>query len=154
MHRDTIIDVLWGERPPASAVNKVQGYVSRLRRMLGSRLGDGADADLVATAGCCYRLDVDVSQLDLAAFVRLDRQADEAARGREPALACDRYEQALQLWRGDILADLDLLRDYPAALRLPVGVRRQSSATPKQPAWRGSMRRCCRTCGSCAQGIP
>ena len=32
---DRLIDVLWGESPPASALNSVHIYVSHLRRVLG-----------------------------------------------------------------------------------------------------------------------
>ena len=39
---DRIIDLLWGERPPATAVKTVQVYVSHLRRALG----DGRRRDL------------------------------------------------------------------------------------------------------------
>jgi transcriptional regulator with XRE-family HTH domain len=66
VHRDTIIDVLWGERPPSSAVNKVQGYVSRLRRMLGSRLGDGADADPGLPGRACRRDRLQAGAIDQA----------------------------------------------------------------------------------------
>src|SRR5262249_28791423 len=31
----TLVDELWGERPPATAVKALQGHVSRLRRVLG-----------------------------------------------------------------------------------------------------------------------
>jgi DNA-binding SARP family transcriptional activator len=34
LHREAIIDALWAERPPASAVAEVQGYISRLRQLL------------------------------------------------------------------------------------------------------------------------
>ena len=30
---DALLDELWGERPPDSATNMVQGYVSRLRKL-------------------------------------------------------------------------------------------------------------------------
>src|SRR3954471_9448736 len=32
--RDRLIDSLWGERPPASAVTALHGYVSNLRKVL------------------------------------------------------------------------------------------------------------------------
>ena len=32
--RDRLVDALWGERPPASAANGIQIYVSKLRRLL------------------------------------------------------------------------------------------------------------------------
>ena len=33
--RDRLVDVLWGESPPASAANSIQNYVSKLRRLFG-----------------------------------------------------------------------------------------------------------------------
>ena len=33
--RDRLVDELWGEEPPATAVTTVQVYVSRLRKLLG-----------------------------------------------------------------------------------------------------------------------
>jgi len=32
---ERLIDELWGEQPPASAIKNVQGYVSNLRKVLG-----------------------------------------------------------------------------------------------------------------------
>jgi large subunit ribosomal protein L1 len=50
LHRDAIIDALWGERPPASAAGKVQGYVSRLRRVLDPARERGQRAGFIASA--------------------------------------------------------------------------------------------------------
>ena len=120
LHRDAIIDALWGEQPPASAVPEVQGYVSRLRRLLGGRGPDGPPGSggvVVTVGGCCYRLDQAGGRLrvDLAGFRQLVRLARICSRP-DPARACDRYEQALGLWRGEILADVDLLRGHPATV--------------------------------------
>jgi DNA-binding SARP family transcriptional activator/transcriptional regulator with XRE-family HTH domain len=109
VHRDAIIDMLWGERPPASAVAEVQGYVSRLRKMLGDR-------ELVPASGACYRLAAGAGQLDLVTFRLLLGQARDAVARSDPAGGCEGYEQALGLWRGDVLADVDLARDHPAAV--------------------------------------
>ncbi len=122
LHRNEIIDLLWRQDPPASAVPVVQGYVSRLRRLLD----DGsAEAGITTVGGCCYRLNAAAGhvQLDLAMF----RQATRAAQGArpDPPRACDLYEQALGTWRGDLLADVDLLRGLPAA----VEVSRQHAET-------------------------
>jgi DNA-binding SARP family transcriptional activator/DNA-binding XRE family transcriptional regulator len=117
VHRDELVDVLWREKPPASAIAEVQGYVSRLRKLLGDGPARRADAELVTTAGgCCYRLNADAPRLDLVAFEALTRQAGEATALADPARACDRYERALGLWRGEILVDIDLLRNHPAAV--------------------------------------
>lgn len=117
VHREAIIDTLWGEQPPPSALAEVQGYVSRLRRLLGAGW-------VIMTEGGCYRLNVGPDRLDLARFGELTRRAGEAAPV-DPALACERYEQALRLWRGDVLADVDLLRGHPAAVNM---ARRRAEA--------------------------
>jgi DNA-binding SARP family transcriptional activator/DNA-binding XRE family transcriptional regulator len=115
VHRDAIIDMLWGARPPDSAVTQVQGCVSRLRRLLDDAAAQNAGARLlVTTGGCRYRLDIASDQLDLELFSRLTREARDAA-GQHPAHACRRYERALSLWRGDVLSDIGPLQDHPAA---------------------------------------
>jgi predicted ATPase/DNA-binding SARP family transcriptional activator len=78
-----IIDALWGEQPPASAVNLVHGYVRDLRRALGhSRVESIAGG---------YRLDTDGCTVDLDRFTAL---ADAG-----------RHREALALWRGAALAE-------------------------------------------------
>jgi hypothetical protein len=44
-------------------------------------------------------------------------EARDVAR-TDPAEACGKYEHALDLWRGDLLADVDLMRDHPAAIEV------------------------------------
>ena len=46
MHRETLIDALWDAEPPATAVNQVQTYVSRLRCALDP------DRSLRIRSGC------------------------------------------------------------------------------------------------------
>jgi DNA-binding SARP family transcriptional activator/DNA-binding XRE family transcriptional regulator len=115
LHRDAIIDLLWGEQPPASAVPEVQGYVSRLRAMMGGRSGA---APITTVGRCRYHLALGACglQLDLSAFRQAARDA-RAARA-DPARACDLYEHALGMWRGDILADIDLVRGHPAVVEV------------------------------------
>lgn len=118
LHRDAIIDVLWGTKPPASAVTQVHGYVSRLRKLLAARGDDGESAELICTVGAGYRLQAGRDQLDLAVFRQILDRAGRAAAQDRLAEACDLYEQALGLWRGDVLADIQLLRGHPAATEL------------------------------------
>lgn len=126
VHRNSIIDLLWGERPPSSAVAEVHGYISRLRRMLGDGPVRTGQAELVTTAGgCCYCLNTSPGHLDLAMFRQVILQAREAAARPDPAAACERYERALGLWHGDVLIDVDLLRGHPAAIE---ATRRRSEA--------------------------
>lgn len=118
VHREAIIDVLWPDRPPAHAVNLVQAHVSRLRRLLGPGSPALPQSELLATVGASYRLQAGQAQLDLLDFGRLAAVAREAASGRNDGAACRAYRQALDLWRGEPLADVDLLRGHPAVARL------------------------------------
>ncbi len=112
--RDVIVDVLWGERPPRSAVEEVQAYVSRLRQLLDPERPPRGRGGPVMLAGRCYRL-IDRIGLDLAEFGQLSRRADAASARGELRLACALYERSLGLWRGDVVADVDLLQGYLAA---------------------------------------
>jgi DNA-binding SARP family transcriptional activator/DNA-binding XRE family transcriptional regulator len=116
VHRDAIIDVLWGARPPASALSQLHGYVSRLRNLLAPR--PGGHPGPIATAGPRYRLQAGRSRLDLATFGQLARRADVVAAHGHLETACRLYEQALALWRGDVLSDVDLLHGHPAVTEL------------------------------------
>jgi predicted ATPase/DNA-binding SARP family transcriptional activator len=63
-----LIDVLWGEDPPATADKTLQGYIARLRKNLG--------AAAIVRAGTAYRLDLDVDRVDVARFRRLIASGD------------------------------------------------------------------------------
>ena len=98
MTAEQLIDGLWGEAPPASAVQSLQVYVHGLRKALG--------ADRIETAGRGYRVVVAAEELDLDRFERaLDRgrAALEAGRAND---AADDLREALAVWRGPALADL------------------------------------------------
>jgi DNA-binding SARP family transcriptional activator len=115
VHRETIIDALWGERPPETAVNLVQTYVSRLRRTLDPERSPRDPDRLFVSAGTSYRLRTSAGQLDLLDFRRL---AGNAHASRDPVTACRLYEKALGLWRDRPLADVDLLRGHIAVAEL------------------------------------
>jgi DNA-binding SARP family transcriptional activator/DNA-binding XRE family transcriptional regulator len=112
--RDVIVDMLWGERPPRSAAAEVHGYVSRLRRLLDPERAPRGHDGPVMLADTGYRLG-DGMGLDLAEFRQLSRRADEAGARGEFSRACALYERSLGLWRGEVLADVELLQDHPAA---------------------------------------
>src|SRR3954451_13903472 len=64
---DRIVDLLWGERPPATAVKTVQVYVSHLRRALVEQV--------VASSRGGYALGADSERIDA---MPLERLVDEA----------------------------------------------------------------------------
>jgi DNA-binding SARP family transcriptional activator/tetratricopeptide (TPR) repeat protein len=93
---DRLVDLLWPTAPPASARNTVQALVSRLRAVF--RAADGPE---LATEGPGYVLRADPATVDAHRFTALVRQA--RATGDETAVAL--LDEALELWRGDALAD-------------------------------------------------
>ncbi len=95
---DRLIDALWGERPPASAVKIVQGYVSSLRKVLG----DG----LLVTRGHGYVLQIELGQVDVDRFEAWVAEGRDALASGDPRRAAERLQEALRLWRGPPLADL------------------------------------------------
>ena len=97
MSSDRLIDELWGERAPASAIKIVQGYVSNLRKMLGG--------GRLVTRGRGYLLRIEPSQLDLDRFESLVAEGRRALRNRDARTAVARLRGALELWRGRPLAD-------------------------------------------------
>jgi DNA-binding SARP family transcriptional activator len=95
---DRLIDDVWGDDPPETAANVLQGYVSHLRRALGR--------DVIATRGRDYAIRLADGALDLHRFERLTASAAAArAQGRADA-AVDDLRAALALWRGPALSDL------------------------------------------------
>lgn len=91
---DRLIDLIWGERPPATAVASLQNFVSQLRKTLG--------ASVVQTTPPGYRLDITPEQLDLERF----RRTVDGAKAKAPEERADELRRALELWRGPALADL------------------------------------------------
>jgi DNA-binding SARP family transcriptional activator len=111
---DRLIDALWPARPPPSAASAVRTYVSALRRAL--RLGCvDQGSQLVAQPGG-YRLDLHASDLDLLAFEDFAADARTALAGGDPAVAAERFQAALALWRGRPFEDVPLAAGVESTL--------------------------------------
>ncbi|MFJ3802409.1 AfsR/SARP family transcriptional regulator [Streptomyces sp. NPDC090088] len=95
-----IVDALWGQDPPDTAVNVVQRHIGALRRLLEPDLPARGESRWLVRGSGGYRLDVDADSLDLLRFRALRRQADEAAQDGQPAAATELLMEALALWRG------------------------------------------------------
>jgi len=96
--RDRLIDDLWGEDPPASAVNALQVHVSHLRSAL-------AGADRVVRLGPGYRLNLTHDELDLHRFEDAWSEARQNLKAGEARQARDQLVAALALWRGEPLTE-------------------------------------------------
>lgn len=112
--RDMLIDAVWANRPPTTAVQLLRDHVSALRRALDPGRSALDPAGLLVSAGRSYRLRVCADELDLLAFQRLVGHARTADSAGEDAAAARSYEQALWLWQGAPLTDTVPDIDHPA----------------------------------------
>jgi DNA-binding SARP family transcriptional activator len=95
-----LIERLWGADPPAGSRTTLQGYVLRLRRTLNV-------AGVIGTEPSGYLLRVRPDQIDLCRFEALLAAADQAAAEGDTGAEADQLRDALALWRGVPLADIE-----------------------------------------------
>ena len=91
---DELIEELWAGRPPATARDALQNYVSQLRKALGS--------DVIVTRDPGYLLEATPEQTDLGRFEKLVGES----RGEDAEARAAKLREALGLWRGTPLSDL------------------------------------------------
>lgn len=92
---DRIIDAVWEGDPPATAVNTVQVYVSRLRRALG-------ESEAVLTRRPGYLLSLDRASVDALRFEDEVMQARRDLEEGSAGVAAARLSEALKWWRGPV----------------------------------------------------
>lgn len=114
---DTLLELVWGERPPARAHKELAVLVSRLRTTLGK--------ERLPRKQGGYALTVD--WLDVDAMAELAEESHRRMRGEEYVQALASALSALTLFRGPLLADEPgaawLLAERMAAERLAATVR-------------------------------
>ncbi len=98
---DRLIEALWDETPPDTALKALQVYVSQLRKLIGK--------ERLETKAPGYRLRVEPHELDLGRFHQLQSEA--------------RFAEALSLWRGAPLADFAYDRFAQAEIELLAELR-------------------------------
>jgi DNA-binding SARP family transcriptional activator len=104
--RDRLIDELWGDQPPDTAATAIQIHVSQLRKALGRHV--------IVTQTPGYLIRVRDGELDLERFERSVAEAQSAP----PKEASNLLSEALGLWRGIPLAELDVPFAHAAGARL------------------------------------
>jgi DNA-binding SARP family transcriptional activator len=90
---DRIVEELWGEQRPRTALTSLQNFVSQLRKLL--------PAGVLVTKPPGYVLRIEPDQLDLC---RVERLVAES-RGQDAKQRSRLLREALALWRGPPLAD-------------------------------------------------
>ena len=91
--QDSLVEALWADDPPLTAVASLQNFVAQLRKALGG--------GVIETRPPGYVVRLEPEQLDVARV----RSLVDAARASEPVQRATLLDQALALWRGDPLAE-------------------------------------------------
>lgn len=105
-----MIDELWNEAPPKNARAALQTYVFHLRQKLTQATGltlAGVAENILQTVHNGYRFVVEPGQIDLEIYLRLQRAGGKAMDAGDLRVAARYFRQALDLWRGSVLADVE-----------------------------------------------
>jgi DNA-binding SARP family transcriptional activator len=95
-----LIDLIWADDVPASALNVIQKYVGALRRVLEPALAAREAGTYLHRRGNAYVFSIGHGSLDLVSFRTLVEAARAAIAAQARDLALDHYVEALGLWQG------------------------------------------------------
>jgi DNA-binding SARP family transcriptional activator/tetratricopeptide (TPR) repeat protein len=115
-----LVEALWGDRPPHSAVNVLQTHVKHLRRLLEPDRAPRAGSAVLPHVNGGYAVNQDAVDVDLPRVRTLLADADGGDTDRVDGL----LGEALRLWHGPPLADIPFLATHPKVVAL-VAKRRE-----------------------------
>ncbi|MDT3439474.1 MULTISPECIES: BTAD domain-containing putative transcriptional regulator [unclassified Pseudofrankia] len=95
-----LIDLIWDDDVPPSAVNILQKYVGALRRLLEPELPARGTGSYLQRRGGGYLFAAGPDMLDVVAFRELVETARTCLAERRLGEALDSYAEALGLWHG------------------------------------------------------
>ncbi|CAM3729609.1 BTAD domain-containing putative transcriptional regulator [Kibdelosporangium persicum] len=101
---DRIIEGIWPDQPPRSALENVRTYVSQLRHLLCL----ANDRERLQSHPGGYRLLADPEELDLLRFTTLAADGRQALHAGDHSGAAVLLGEAIDLWRGAPLPELEL----------------------------------------------
>ena len=130
---EVLADALWGEAPPATWPKVVQSSMVRIRKVLG--------AEAVRTTDRGYVLTLPADDIDAVRFERGVRRGRELLALGEPERAQFTLTEALGLWHGAALGDLESWEPGAAAAQRLEELRRDAEelrvdATLRAGGWR------------------
>lgn len=106
-----LLEELWEESPPASAMTTLQTYVLQLRRMIAAAMPDqpvAAAKDVLCTRFGGYLLNLGSGTSDVAEFAHLGAMGEHALALGDPDTASRLLRDALRTWRGAALVDVEV----------------------------------------------
>ncbi|KUN24712.1 transcriptional regulator [Streptomyces antibioticus] len=95
-----LVDLIWAEDVPVSAVNILQKYVGALRRLLEPALPGRAPGSYLQRRGGAYLFVADAETLDVVRFRELLATARSGVEEQRLEAALDEYLEAVRLWDG------------------------------------------------------
>jgi len=101
---DQLVEELWAGAPPASGAKALHVHVSRLRRALAASHSD-PDGERLVTTASGYVLRVGPDELDVQRCERLIGEGRSLLAAGRPEQALVALSGAVEMWRGDVLAD-------------------------------------------------
>lgn len=104
-----LVRELWGADPPASAVNTLQTYILRIRRIIDAERADGSrdhGKNRLVSVPPSYVLRLAEEQLDLSRFERLVRHGTAEIERGDLLRAAELLHAAGELCRGPALGDV------------------------------------------------
>ncbi len=117
--RAELIDAMWSDGPPHSAVNVLQTHVKHLRRLLEPDRTPRTPSSLLPSVGDGYVLRTQSCELDVLSFRARVSRAAAAQQTGDHAGALALLDSALDLWRADSpLTDVPALAAHPPVLAL------------------------------------
>lgn len=107
----TLIEELWGDRPPRSYATTLQTYILQLRNALAEACsGDPEVRQILSTRHFGYVLEDDACRTDVDVFDAHVHAGRVAAEAGDQRLASEEFGRALRLWRGPALVDVRMGR--------------------------------------------
>ncbi|MEU7615268.1 BTAD domain-containing putative transcriptional regulator [Micromonospora rifamycinica] len=103
---EVILEALWAEHPPPSAMASLQAYVANLRRVLEPDRAPRTPATVLRTCPPGYLLDKRVIDVDVQRFSGHATAGWQAWDRGDAQQALREFEVALALWRGQAYAEV------------------------------------------------
>ncbi|MFE3323222.1 BTAD domain-containing putative transcriptional regulator [Streptomyces sp. NPDC059176] len=103
---DSLVEELWGETPPHSAVTTTQTYIYQLRKATARLMGDETGKKVIATNPLGYVFHVGDDQLDYHEFNTAMEEGAALMEQGQHLQASERLSAALALWRDQALTDV------------------------------------------------
>lgn len=109
----TLMEEVWGNDIPRSALTTLQTYILQLRRKITRTLPPGSDLsakDVLVTSLGGYKLAAPLETFDLREFERLAARGGAALEAGDARAASIGLGRALACWKGPALADVPVGR--------------------------------------------